>query len=40
MKRSIWILAVVVAVLLVLPAGVSAKKITVNWWHAHGGQLG
>ena len=39
MKFGKWILLCVVAVLVFFPAGVYAKT-TIQWWHAHGGQLG
>ncbi len=40
MKLSKWLLAVTLAVLVIFPASVLAEKITINWWHAHGGRLG
>ena len=40
MKLSKWSLAVVLAILVIFPAGALAEKITINWWHAHGGRLG
>ena len=40
MKLSKWSLAVALAVLVIFPAGALAEKITINWWHAHGGRLG
>jgi sn-glycerol 3-phosphate transport system substrate-binding protein len=40
MKLPKWSLTVVLAVLVIFPAGVLAEPITINWWHAHGGRLG
>jgi sn-glycerol 3-phosphate transport system substrate-binding protein len=40
MKLSKWSLAVALAILVIFPAGALAEKITINWWHAHGGRLG
>jgi sn-glycerol 3-phosphate transport system substrate-binding protein len=39
MKLGKWILVGVAAMLAAFPAGVHAKA-TIQWWHAHGGQLG
>jgi sn-glycerol 3-phosphate transport system substrate-binding protein len=39
MKLGKWIPVCVVLVLAAFPAGVYAKT-TIQWWHAHGGQLG
>jgi sn-glycerol 3-phosphate transport system substrate-binding protein len=40
MKRSKWLLAAVLVIVILFPASVLAEKITINWWHAHGGRLG
>jgi sn-glycerol 3-phosphate transport system substrate-binding protein len=40
MKLGKWSLAVALVVLVIFPANVLAEKITINWWHAHGGRLG
>lgn len=40
MKGRKVILAVSILVILLFPASVLAKTITINWWHAHGGRLG
>jgi sn-glycerol 3-phosphate transport system substrate-binding protein len=40
MKLGKWSLAVALVVLVIFPAGALAEKITINWWHAHGGRLG
>jgi sn-glycerol 3-phosphate transport system substrate-binding protein len=40
MKLRKWSLAVALVVLVMFPANVLAEKITINWWHAHGGRLG
>ncbi|RJR51282.1 MAG: sn-glycerol-3-phosphate ABC transporter substrate-binding protein UgpB [Desulfobacteraceae bacterium] len=39
MKVTRWFPVMAAFLLMVLPGNVNAK-ITVNWWHAHGGQLG
>ena len=40
MKHRKWILIVAIMSLVVIPAGVCAQQITINWWHAMGGRLG
>ena len=40
MKVHKWILVVSFLVAVLFPATVFAEKITINWWHAHGGRLG
>jgi len=40
MKMPKWILTVALVLLVLFPASVLAKQITINWWHAHGGRLG
>lgn len=40
MKLSKWLIATTLVVLLIFPASALAEKITINWWHAHGGRLG
>jgi len=40
MRLGKWFLVGVVALLVASPASVYAKKITIQWWHAHGGRLG
>jgi sn-glycerol 3-phosphate transport system substrate-binding protein len=40
MKLGKWILVVSFLVAVLFPATVLAEKITINWWHAHGGRLG
>ncbi len=40
MKVRGWILAAAMVVLILFPASVMAKPITINWWFAHGGRLG
>jgi sn-glycerol 3-phosphate transport system substrate-binding protein len=40
MKISKLFFAAAFVVLMLFPANVLAEKITINWWHAHGGRLG
>ena len=40
MKVGKWILVMSFLVAVLFPATVLAEKITINWWHAHGGRLG
>ncbi len=40
MKAKKWIPSVAVALLILFPASVFAAKITIQFWHAHGGELG
>lgn len=40
MKQRKWILIVAITALVIIPTGVWAEQITINWWHAMGGRLG
>ena len=40
MKHLKLLSIVVLAFMVTLPASALAQKITINWWHAHGGRLG
>ena len=40
MKQLKWLSIVALAFMVALPASALAQKITINWWHAHGGRLG
>lgn len=40
MKQRKWILILTIASLIIIPTGVWAQEITINWWHAMGGRLG
>lgn len=40
MKLPKCLLVVTLTLLVIFPVSALAEKITINWWHAHGGRLG